>query len=419
MGGEKVARNQRTRLFGAMIESVSRRGYHATTVAHVVALAGVSRRAFYEQFSDKEDCFLATHDIVVARARQGVLDASRLQSGWAEGLHAGCEALLGDIAASPEGPRLVLVDSLGIGPRARVRMQLASLTFERLVACASQLAPGGAGFPPLGPRAVVGGVRHVLFIRMLERREWEPCTLTDELLDWISSYRIPAAVRPGALGLATPPRLPPAPAAFLAREDGRARALGSLVQLTLEEGYSRLSDQQIAQFAGISTEAFHKQFPSKEECLLAVLDEFFQEALRAVSGRLENADSWPQGVHLAMAAFLDHLAAHEALLRIAFINLFEVGPNMIGRMTTSVESLTKLLTEHGPPPRHGPRLTLEAVTGAVWAIIFGYVAHISSDRLSRLPCLVDHLTFTVLAPYTGPRAAVEAIQAARRSPRSV
>ncbi len=146
MEREEVARNQRTRLYGGMIESVSQRGYHATTVAHVIALAGVSRRAFYELFANKEECFLATYDIIVARARKRVFDAWTEERGWANRLHAGCKALLDDVAAQPKGPRLVLVDSLGVGPAARGRMQLAGLAFERLVAGALQAAPDGVGF---------------------------------------------------------------------------------------------------------------------------------------------------------------------------------------------------------------------------------------------------------------------------------
>jgi hypothetical protein len=106
--------------------------------------------------------------------------------------------------------------------------------------------------------------------------------------------------------------------------------------------------------------------------------------------------------------------AHQALLRIAFIDLFEVGPGMIGRMTRSVEGFTKLLTESAPVPQRGPNVALEAVTGALWGIIGSYVAN---NRLSRLPSLVDQLAFTVLAPYIGPKAAVETLQAARRPPR--
>ena len=70
MARDEVARNQRARMYGGMIEAVSERGYPQTTVAHVIAYAGVSRRAFYEQFQNKEACFLATYDIVVARARK-------------------------------------------------------------------------------------------------------------------------------------------------------------------------------------------------------------------------------------------------------------------------------------------------------------------------------------------------------------
>ena len=81
-----------------MIEAVAERGYSRTTVAHVIGLAGVSRRAFYEQFANKEACFLATYDIVVARARKLVLDAWARERGWANRLHGACKALLDDVA---------------------------------------------------------------------------------------------------------------------------------------------------------------------------------------------------------------------------------------------------------------------------------------------------------------------------------
>jgi len=412
LGREEVARNQRSRLYGGMIESVSQRGYQATTVAHVIGLAGVSRRAFYELFPNKEQCFLGAHDIVVAHARRRVLEAWKQERGWVNCMHVACKALLDDVAKEPKGPHLVLVDSLGIGPRARERMQLAGLVFERMVGAAFQLAPEGVCFTTLTPRAVVYGVRHIAFNRMLAGREKELYGLTDEVLDWIESYRTHGEVRLRTLALVSPPHLPPAPAAFLASDDRRARVLSSVVHLTMDEGYSELTDPQIAQFAGVSTEAFHKQFTSKEEAFLTVLDEFVRETITAVRPSLERADSWEQGVCQAMAAFVQHLVSHQALLRLAFIDLFEVGPGMIGRMTRAVAALTELLTEEGPEPRRAPLIAQEAVTGAVWGIIGTYV---TNHRLARLPSLVDHLSYTVLAPYVGSRAAIEAIQSRHRA----
>jgi AcrR family transcriptional regulator len=410
---EEVARHQRARIFGGMIESVARYGYQETTVADVIALAGVSRRAFYEQFANKQDCFLSTYDIVVARARKQAIEAWQRERGWSNRLHASCKALLEGVALAPKGPRLVLVDALGIGPPARARMQLAALAFEQLVTLAFQLSPDGGPVAPLSARAIVGGVRHVAFTRLLAGRERELASLADEVLDWVDAYRSPLAARVGAASLVSAPRLSPAPAAFLCARDKRARALGSVVHLTLDEGYATLTDAQIARFAGISTEAFHRQFASKEACFLAVLDEFVGEARATVQRSIEDSVTWPEAVRRAMAAFVGYLLAHEALVRIAFVDIFEVGPATVGRVTRSIEAVTDLLVAEGPPPRRGPVIAAEAVTGATWAVLSGYVA---GGRLARLPGLVDQLTFVVLAPYIGPKAALEAINEARLAP---
>ncbi len=413
MAREDVQRNQRSRLYGAMIEAVSLGGYEDTTVAHVIALAGVSRRAFYELFANKEECFLGTYDVMVAQASRRLLHGWLSERGWANRMHASCRCLLGGVARAPKGPRLVLVDALGIGPRARERMQLAGLVFERIVATAFSLAPEDVCYPPLTSRVVVSGVRNIVFNRLLERRHRELAELSEEVLDWIESYRMPAGARLRTLTLARPEHMPPVPAAFLTREDKRARVLGSVVHLTLDEGYAALTDPQIAAFAGLSTEAFHRHFAGKEECFLAVLDEFVAETLECVRPAMEGAESWEQAVCLAIDAFVTHLVARQALLRIAFIDLFEVGPAMIGRMTRSVAGFTAMLTEQGPAPLRAPRIAQEAVTGALWGVIATFV---SNHRLSRLPSLVDHLAFTVLAPYVGARAGIEALADWQRRP---
>jgi AcrR family transcriptional regulator len=410
MDREDVARHQRARLYGGMIESIAERGYRSTTVAHVIGLAGVSRRAFYEQFSNKEDCFVATYDIVVARSRKRVLEAWGTERGWANRLHASCKTFLDDIAADPKGAHLVLIDSLGIGSKARERLHLAGTSYERLVATAFKASPENGPLPAIASRAIVGGVRHVVFNRIREDRVGDLRTLADEVLDWVEAYRSPASTRLRAVALKRPPEIPPEPAAFLAGDDKRTRVLGSVVHLTLDEGYSELTDPQIAQFAGISTEAFHKQFRSKEECYLAVVDEFAGEALEAVEAAISKASSWPEAVHLAINTFIEHIVAHPALLRVAFIDLFEVGPGMIDRMTASVDRFTRLLAAGGPEPRRAPEALPEALTGAVWDIISAYAAN---DRLRFLPCLADHIAYVVLAPYIGPKAAVDTIEQCR------
>lgn len=393
-----------------MIESIAQRGYSRTTVAHVIGLAGVSRRAFYEQFANKQECFLATYDIVVARSRKLVLEAWSSERGWANRLHASCKSFLDDIVEEPKGAHLVLIDSLGIGCKARERLHLAGNAYERLVAAAFRVSPDTAPLPAIASRAIVGGVRHVVFSRIREDRVPELRTLTDELLDWVEAYRSPATTRLNAIALKKPPEIPPAPAAFLASDDKRARVLGSVVHLTLDEGYGELTDPQIAQFAGISTEAFHKQFASKEECFLTVVDEFASEALQAVEAAISPISSWADAVPVAVSSFIEHIVSHPALLRMAFIDLFEVGPGMIGRMTKSIDRFTGMLADNGPEARRAPEIASEAITGAVWDIISAYS---SAERMRYLPCLSDHIAFVVLAPYIGPKVAIDTIEQAR------
>jgi AcrR family transcriptional regulator len=56
---EAVKESQRGRLLYAMAQVVTEKGYAAATVGDIVERASVSRTTFYEQFPDKESCFLA------------------------------------------------------------------------------------------------------------------------------------------------------------------------------------------------------------------------------------------------------------------------------------------------------------------------------------------------------------------------
>lgn len=410
---EAVARHQRTRLYGAMIEAVHKAGYTGTTVAHVIALAGVSRRAFYEQFANKEECFLATYDISVARSKKRVLDAWLTDRGWANRLHRSCQAFVEDAFRNAKSTRLVLIEGMGIGPRARERLLLASGAYERVVTTAFSVAPDGVKLPPLAPRAIVGGGRYVTAARLRQGREAELPNLTDEILDWVSAYRSPVA---GRLSLNTnhnPPHVPVSPARFLSGDDRRSRVLGAVVHLTLDEGFGDLSDPQIAQFAGMSTESFHKQFPDKEQCFLTVIDEFANEIIETMIAASGGATTWAEAVYLSVQAAIDYLVAHPGLVRMAFIDIFDVGPRMVDRLNITLDRFVRLLEAGAPEPRRAPALSAEAVTGALWTVLSGYAVR---NRLRYLPCLVDHLAFLVLAPYLGPKPAIEAIERAKQLP---
>jgi AcrR family transcriptional regulator len=153
---------QRERMLDAVIEAVAEKGYAETTVADVVARAGVSRRTFYEQFEDKLDCFLEAYVWRAEFVRESVAERVRATASddWRVRLRAGLAAYLEALAARPASARVLNVDVLGAGPRAlEVR--------ERVLARFTETYRGLADDELL--RGLVGGIAEMVQARLIAR----------------------------------------------------------------------------------------------------------------------------------------------------------------------------------------------------------------------------------------------------------
>ena len=115
LSAAEVVSHQRARLLRAVAEVVATKGYADTTVTDVIAAAGVSRATFYEQFSDKLDCFLAAFSAASARIFGG-LASSVPRGGAATTLGDLIGAYLGALVADPVSARVFLVDIHAAGP---------------------------------------------------------------------------------------------------------------------------------------------------------------------------------------------------------------------------------------------------------------------------------------------------------------
>jgi AcrR family transcriptional regulator len=150
---EVVARSQRDRLIDAMAQTVAVKGYPATSLNDVCAAAGVSTKAFYAHFSDKEACFLATFDRGVRLVRKSLLVAHGRPAPWTRRIHDGLELLLRILAEEPAFATLAVVEVMAAGPRALQRRS--DLLAEFTVFFAD--APRRPSWPPV-PEQVVRGV---------------------------------------------------------------------------------------------------------------------------------------------------------------------------------------------------------------------------------------------------------------------
>ena len=164
---QQVSEIQRARLLAAMTQVVSERGAANVTVARVVARSGVSRRTFYELFEDREDCFLAAFDDAIARIASEVVPAYEHPGPWRAKIRAALIALLQILDDEPGTGRLVIVETLGAGPKALERRRRVLAQVITAVDEGRREARTGDGPPPLTAEGVVGGVFSVIHARML------------------------------------------------------------------------------------------------------------------------------------------------------------------------------------------------------------------------------------------------------------
>lgn len=137
----EVRASQRTRLLRAMTSEVAQRGYAATTAAGVYQRAGVSSRAFYENFSSIHDCFLAAYDANVAILQSRLGSVSDRREPPLQRLVALLDAYLSTITQEPDLARIFLVEVYAAGGEALAR-RLA--VHQRFVETLSEaLAPDG------------------------------------------------------------------------------------------------------------------------------------------------------------------------------------------------------------------------------------------------------------------------------------
>jgi AcrR family transcriptional regulator len=203
-GPAAVAADQRARMLEAMTRVVVRKGYVHTTVADVVELAGVSRRTFYEQFTDKEACFLAAYDTAASAVLDDVAAAVRAHpgGGWRDRLRRALEAYTAVLAAEPEVARLFLVDVLGAGtPAVDLRRTVLDRFVEQYRAMRTAAAgedPELAEVPDAMLRALVGAINELVQEHIAAHGAATLPELTPTLLD--VSHAILARARLHARG---------------------------------------------------------------------------------------------------------------------------------------------------------------------------------------------------------------------------
>ncbi len=182
---EQIVEIQRSRLLAAAVAAVDELGYADMTVADITSRARVSRRTFYELFSNREECLATVLEDVVALVEGDVAAAGLEGLAWRERVRGGLWAILSFLDREPALARVCVVQALRggaevLGRREEVLAGLAAVVDEGRVEGAR-----GGGCTPLTAEGVVGAAFTIVHGRLL-RGERGPLTdLLGELMGMI------------------------------------------------------------------------------------------------------------------------------------------------------------------------------------------------------------------------------------------
>jgi AcrR family transcriptional regulator len=173
---EATSASQCARMLDAVTRAVAAKGYARVTVGDVVSEAGVSRRTFYEQFKDKEDCFLAAYATGTEALIKEMVEASLSmgnEADWQDVLQVAIDSYVGGLAADPEFAKTFLVDVLGAGHAAvELRVQVYEQFVQQYVILARRAArqdPEIGDVPEVYLRALVGGIGELVQQHLLTK----------------------------------------------------------------------------------------------------------------------------------------------------------------------------------------------------------------------------------------------------------
>jgi AcrR family transcriptional regulator len=154
---------QRQRILQGMLISVGSRGYERTTVQDAITSAGLYRQAFYDNFNDKEDCYLQALDAGSAWVELTMREEATGET-WRRQLRGALSGLLRFLDEQPEIGRALLVEVHAAGPRAVGKRTEAMERAAAMVDRAREESDGPA--PAISAEAVVAGILAVLHTRL-------------------------------------------------------------------------------------------------------------------------------------------------------------------------------------------------------------------------------------------------------------
>jgi AcrR family transcriptional regulator len=389
---DEAERNQRERLFAAMVATVGEKGFEATTVADLVELSGVSRSAFYKHYEDKQACFIAAVEAMVEPTLKR-LGADESAPPGMERARKAFADLIETIVAQPAAAKMCMVEVYGAGPEGAALVDRMMDSSTELAAALLEQVPEREGMPRELVRSIVGGIQKVIHKRLYRGQEKELLDLVPQLWDWIFCYPVP----PGPLKATRRRSVKAVP--FEERQklaNPPERLLRALAAVVADNGYPDTTVAEVVERASTSQRTFYEHFKNKEDAIVAALDSGSAHMLAAALPAFRRAPDWQHAVHDTIEAMFRWGAEEPEYARMGGVEMYAAGKRALDQREVVTEGMEGLLAPGYEIKPDTPPIAAEAVGGALYSLLYD---HVNKKGPETLPDLVPTLVYVTLAPF--------------------
>jgi AcrR family transcriptional regulator len=386
----EVIRNQRERLFGALVAVVSEKGFESCTVADIIELSGVSRSAFYQHFANKDECLAAAAAELIEPVVREMKNAAE-QAGPDEP-RAIFDRFIALVCSQPAAARVSFVELHAAGESGE---DVAERGFEALAqtieeADAKRRGPGVS--EPELVRILIGGLRKVIHTRLYRGEEELLAAQGPELWRWLES------VEPPPHPLLTPRRQRPAAGAGFEGYTPGERIARAVAAVMAEKGYRATSTDDIAAQASISLSTFYENFADKRDAVLAALEMSGAQITALAVPAARRAGDWQEGVRALYEAVCAYFTAEPAMAELATVGVYGSGAQALARRDRVIDSLTAMLAPGFEANPAAAPISAEAGGATVYALMRHTVRRAGPQALAEIVPLATYLT---LVPFIG------------------
>jgi AcrR family transcriptional regulator len=184
---EFVFENQRSRLIAGIADSVAVKGFAKTTIADITRAAAVSRRTFYEHYSNKDEAFVDAYEMGMGSLREQFSKAFDAEDDWPGAIKAGMTAMLELLSAEPNLAGLCFIEAPAAGPIAVERHNDAIQVFAPYFQKGREASETTSGLPTTTEEGLVGGMIWVISRHIAAGRTTELEKLLPELVQFVLS----------------------------------------------------------------------------------------------------------------------------------------------------------------------------------------------------------------------------------------